>query len=324
MQLGIGLPTAATPSHVIPPDRFRQFVRRAEEYDFAGAWMIEHLLAPPTYDTSQFDPLTTLPLVAGETESLPIGTSVLLLPLRNPVLMAKRAATLQHLSSRRLTLGLGTGYVEAEFEAVGIPYEERSDRYLEGIELLKRLFTETDFSFDGEFYSVENFTLEPALDRPPRLYAGGGGTETDGDRRVLDSVRARLEHADGWIAPPRSREILRSDWEDFAEYLRATGTEPEFVDRVALQYIHLVPDNNKERAEREQRTVYRKMTGADRIEGSVAEHWLKGTVEDVRERLAAYENDGFDQVILQPATVDAAELDRQLRLYDQYLLPEFQ
>jgi alkanesulfonate monooxygenase SsuD/methylene tetrahydromethanopterin reductase-like flavin-dependent oxidoreductase (luciferase family) len=72
----------------------RRYVRLADEYDFAGAWLIDHFIEPPTYATSMLDPLATLSFVAGEAETLPVGTSILSLPLRNPVMVAKRAATL--------------------------------------------------------------------------------------------------------------------------------------------------------------------------------------------------------------------------------------
>lgn len=323
MRLGVGLPSFASEPHVVPPDRFRRYARLADEYGFAGAWLIEHLRENPNYDTSLLDPLATLSVVAGETETLPVGTSVLLLPLRNPVMLAKRAATLQHLSSRRLTLGLGTGYVEAEFRAVGVPMEERSPRYLEAIELLRRLFVEDEVTFDGEFYSVEGFRLEPRLDRPPRLLAGGGGVETDAGRRVAAAVKERLRHADGWIAPPRTPDTLEADWAEFEEYLESTGRDPTTLDKVALQYLHLVPDEDGDRARRRQRKVYDRMVGSGRSVDYAMENWLSGTVEEILATLEEYRSQGFDEVILNPMTDVPAELDRQLHLYRRFLASEY-
>ena len=323
MQLGVGLPSFASETHAIPPERFRRYARLAEEYDFAGAWLIEHLFEPPSYATSLLEPLTTLSVVAGETETIPVGTSVMLLPLRNPVLAAKRAVTLQHLTSRRLTLGMGTGYVEGEFEAVGVPMEERSPRYLEGIELMRRLFYEEEVTFEGEFFSVEGVSLEPDLGRPPRMLAGGGGVDTDDGRRVLGSVKRRLDHADGWIAAPRSPAVLEADWERFAAYLDSQDTDPASMDRVALQYLHLVTDEDPGAARERQMRVYDDMVGADRTVEHAAENWLTGTIEEVKSTLAEYDRLGFDEVILHPMTTQPAELDRQLRLYRRHLLSEY-
>ncbi|WP_336346217.1 LLM class flavin-dependent oxidoreductase [Halalkalicoccus ordinarius] len=323
MQLGVGLPSFASRTHAIPPDRFRRYARLAEEYRFAGAWVIEHMVKPPSYATSLLDPLTTLSVVAGETKTLPVGTSVMLLPLRNPVLVAKRAATLQHLSGRQLTLGMGTGYVEAEFNAVGVPMAERSSRYREGIELIRRLFDENRVTFDGEFFSVENLQLEPNLGQPPRILAGGGGVDTAEGRQVLDSVKKRLLHADGWIAAPRSPEILKADWSHFASYLESKEIDPDAMDKVALQYLHLVPSEDPEKVRRTQQNVYDRVIGADRSVDHATANWLTGTVDEVKETLEAYESQGFDEVILHPMSTNPAELDRQLQLYQQFLLPEY-
>lgn len=323
MKLGVGLPSFASGHHAIPPDRFRRYARLADEHGFAGAWLIEHLGENPNYDTSLLDPLTTLSVVGGETETLPIGTSVLLLPLRNPVMLAKRAATLQHLSSRRLTLGLGTGYVEAEFEAVGVPIEERSPRYLEAIELVRRLFHEDEVTFGGEFYSVEDLRLEPTLGRPPRMLAGGGGVETDEGRRVARTVKERLRFADGWIAPPSSLDALEADWAEFEAYLESEGRDPASLDKVALQYLHLVPGEGEAQARRVQRKVYGGMVGPGRSVEYAMENWLSGPVEEVLETLEAYRAQGFDEVILHPMTDEPAALDRQLHLYRRFLLSEY-
>lgn len=323
MQLGIGLPSFSSDTHVLPADRFRRYARRADELDFAGAWLIEHLCENPNYATSLLDPLTTLAVAAGETETIPIGTSVMLLPLRNPVMAAKRAVSLQHLSSRRLTLGFGTGYVDAEFDAVGVPIEERSDRYLEAIELLRRLFHEEEVTFDGEFYSVEGFRLEPDLGTPPRILAGGGGVDTDDGRQMAMSVKRRILHADGWIAPPRTTETLEKDWNHFASYLRAEGRDPERFDKVALQYIHLVPGASAAQAQREQRKIYSGIIGGERTVEEATKSWLTGTVSEIKATLEAYRQQGFDEVILHPVTHDPSGLDRQLRLYHDLLAPEF-
>lgn len=324
MELGIGLPSFASDTHILPAERLQSYAQTAESLDFAGAWLIEHLLQPPTYATSQLDPLITLSTIAGATDSLPIGTSVLLLPLRNPVLVAKRAASLQHLADRRLTLGLGAGYVEAEFAAVGVDRDNRGERFREGIEILSRLFSEDTVSFDGDHFTLEDFKLEPTIRGPtPRLLAGGGGIERDGERFVPRGVRHRFAHADGWIAAPDTRENLEADWEDIAAYLENQGREPESLDRIALQYLHLEPGETERHVRRSQKKVYDGLVGPDRTAEYAMKSWLSGTVEQVKERLADYERQGFDQVILHPVAREPAAVDRQLRLFHEELQPAY-
>lgn len=330
MQLGVGVPSFASRSFRIPPSRVKRFARRAEEFEFAGLWTIEHLVRPPTYATSYLDSLTTLATLAGETDAIPLGTSILILPMREPVLVAKRAATIQHLADRRLTLGFGTGYVGAEFDAVGVPREERSARFLEGIELVRRLLTEDRVSFDGEFYSVEDFELEPRPSIPPRILTGGGGVDRDGDRHVRPAVTERLLSADGWIAPPRPLDTLAADWAAFEARLEAEGRDPDDLEKVALQYLHLVPGADTDRALTEQRRRYRRFVGEGSDGGDTQSqqfafeaNWLTGSVADVREHLAGYREQGFDEVVLYPVPAHAGELDRQLRLWNDLLRVEY-
>lgn len=105
MKLGVALPSFGSNDCRVTVRQLERYARRAEEYGFEGAWELEHLVRPPIYQISWLDPLTTLATVAGTTETISIGTSILILPMRNPVLVAQRAATIQHLSEGRLTLG---------------------------------------------------------------------------------------------------------------------------------------------------------------------------------------------------------------------------
>lgn len=323
MELSVGLPSFATDGHRIPASRFERYARQAEAYGFAGGYVVEHLRTPPTYATSMLDSLTTLATVGGATDALSLGTSILILPMRNPVLVAKRAATIQHLCDRRLTLGLGTGYVEGEYEAVGVPFEERSSRFLEGIELLYRLFNEETVTFEGEHYSVEEFRLEPKPSMPPRVLTGGGGVDVGGELRVLESVQRRIDHADGWIASPRAPDVVENNWSYFASRLEETGRDPEGQDRVALQYLHVVPTDDPELAKSKQRKAYRRILGGDRTVEHPERHWLFGPLSEVRETVATYEEQGFDELILYPVTNSPGALDDQLSLWHDHLLSEF-
>jgi alkanesulfonate monooxygenase len=270
-----------------------------------------------------YDPLVTLSIVAGETETLPIGTSVLLLPLRNPVMLAKRAVTLQRLSSRQLTLGLGAGYVQAEFDAVGVEMEERSARYLEGLELLRRLFDEREVTFHGEYYSVDNFKLEPHLGQPPRILVGGGGVDTENGRRVAQGVKERLRHAGGWIAPPRPPEVVKADWKEFADFLESNGTNPDSVDKVALRYLHAVPGDANASVRRIQKNRFRDLYTTTQTSNRAFENNLTGTIDEMQSEIIELERQGFDELILYPVTRTPDELDRQLHLYDEHFLSNY-
>lgn len=321
MKLGVALPSFASDNSRIAARQLERYALRAEKYRFAGLWELEHLVRPPTYQTSWLDPLTTLATVAGATETIPIGTSILILPMRNPVLVAQHAATLQHLSEGRFTLGLGLGYVKAEYDAVNIPFEERSPRFSEGIELLYRLLHEDQVTYVGEFYDVSEFQLEPDV-CPPRVLAGGASVETDGGRHVPTPVKERIDGVDGWIAPSGPPELRAQDWSSIAEHIEDGGKEPGSFARVALNYTYLVPGVDSATAKDKQRAIFEEYITGTR--GAAEELHLLGTVDEVRDQLDAYKEAGFDQVILAPPTYEPSEIDRQLRLWQDELLPEFE
>lgn len=322
MKIGVGVPAKSTGKYCMPPHRLINYVQRAEDYGFSGAWVPEHLTVPKSFTTSFHDLLVTLGIVAGATERIDIGTSILILPMRNPVLVAKRAATLQYLSGNRLTLGVGQGYMEDEYNAVGIPYEERHKRLMEGIELLQRLLHEEDVTFEGEFYQTENLTIEPQLDHPPRILAAGGGIEHDGEWKVAQSVKKRIDLVGGWIAS--SSGETRDDWEIISTSLEENGTDPMTVDRVGIQHIHLEPTSNRRVALEKQHRVFDEFMGETRGLDWVDKYYLVGTVDEIIERLHEYESLGFDEVILSPAAYEPGDVDRQLDLWYDHLLPEFQ
>ncbi|MFC4540337.1 LLM class flavin-dependent oxidoreductase [Halosolutus amylolyticus] len=321
MKIGISFPSFARDEFAVPPERLKQFAQTVEENGFGGLWMPEHLVRPPTYKTSFMDPLTTVAEMAGATERLPLGTGILILPLRNPVLLAKRVATVQYLSSCRVTLGVGLGYNEAEFDSANVPFEERSSRFTEGIELLYRLLHEEEVTFDGDYYQVENLTITPRLNRPPEiLLAGSGVDREDGSRFVPMAIKERMRFADGWLAPGLTADELEHDWKAFASYLKSENEDPAAYAKLAVSYTHLVPNADTELAKERQLKVYQQHTTWPKEH--YEENYIIGSIEDVRDGLKEYEKQGFDQVIALTSAHDLDGLDRQLDLWPRHY-PEY-
>lgn len=317
MKIGISFPSFARDEFLIPPERLKQFAQTAEEHRYGGMWMPEHLVEPPTYRTSFMDPLTSVAQVLGATERLPVGTGILILPLRNPVLLAQRAATVQYLSAGRLTLGLGLGYNEEEFEAVNVPYDERSERFTEGIELLWRLLHKETVTFEGRHYQVEDMTIKPRPKRTPRILVAGSGTENDdGERFLPRPIKERMLFADGWLAPGQTIQEQKHDWDAFATFLNKHDREPSAYDKLAVTYTHLVPSADSGLATERQLAVYRQHTTWP--EDHYERNYLTGSIEDVREGLQQYEGIGFDQIVALTAAHDLDDIDRQLDLWPRH------
>lgn len=149
----------------------------AEQAGFESVWTVEHVIWPHEYDsvypyhpsgkmpgTPEVpipDPLIWLTWVAAATSRIRLGTGVVILPLRNPLVLAKQLATLDQLSGGRMELGIGAGWLEEEFEAVGVPFAGRGRRVDEMIDAMRALWSSRSASFDGEVFAFDDVALNP-------------------------------------------------------------------------------------------------------------------------------------------------------------------
>ena len=141
------------------------------------------------------EPLTLLAYLAGLTSKIELVPSVLVLPARQTVLVAKQAAEVDRLSGGRLRLGIGVGSSRREFQALGQDFASRGRRCSEQMGLLKRLWTEEDVVFEGEFDHVNHVGINPLpIQRPIPMWIGGASVPSEPVLRRIG------EHADGWFA----------------------------------------------------------------------------------------------------------------------------
>ena len=191
MRLGIHLPHIGRKAG---PDTIRRAAIQAEELGFADVWVSEHIIVPKdaAYPPSPifWDPVLTLTWAAASTNRVGLGTSVLVLPMRHPLPLAKELATLQNLSGGRLILGAGVGWLEAEFEALGVPFRERGRRMDEGIAMMRAVWGDDPVSFPAKSIPaiIDNMRMLPKPEKPIPIWIGG--TSAPALKRAL-----RL---DGW------------------------------------------------------------------------------------------------------------------------------
>lgn len=193
----------------------------AESLGFDSYWINDHqATAGENYWPA---PLLRLAGVAARTTSIDLVTAVLVLPLYHPLHVAQRTAMLDLLSEGRVTLGLGLGYVEDEFDAFGVPMDERAGRLIEGVRLIDRfLSADGSITFESPFFSVENWEPlpRPIQDPRPPLWLGGWG-----DKQLQRSVGL----TDAWLPgvvvdaegvarrKARQRELVEANGQDWAE-----------------------------------------------------------------------------------------------------------
>jgi probable F420-dependent oxidoreductase len=188
VHFGVILPNFGKHSN---PDGIRRVAEAAEELGFDSVWATEHIVVgPEAADTygRVYDPLVTLGWVAGRTERIGLGTSIVLVPLHNPIHLAKEVATLQEFSGGRFTLGVGVGWHRNEFDFMGVPFEGRGRRADEAIRLMRALWS-GERDFEGEFWSLHDATSEPLPSPQPEIWVGGSSNR---------AIRRALELGDVW------------------------------------------------------------------------------------------------------------------------------
>ena len=202
MHLGVILPNFDEHASA---DGVRAVAEAAEELGFDSVWATEHIIVGPEGVDPYgrvLDPLCTLSWIAGYTERIGLGTSIVLVPLHHPIHLAKEAATLQELSGGRFSLGIGVGWHEDEFRFMGVPFRDRGRRADEALRLLEALWS-GERAFSGEHWSFEDATFAPLPSPQPEIWVGGGS-----DR----AVRRARELGDVWHpsrtgTPERVREV---------------------------------------------------------------------------------------------------------------------
>ncbi len=196
MRIGIALRSMGTSSR---PDVLLACARAAEAAGLDDVWVQDHIAIPPDdaegSEGRYLDPLTALAWLAGATDRIGLGTGVLILPYRPPLPTAKAIATLQELSGERLRLGVGIGWMQPEFDALGVPRAERGQRSDAVLDLLARGFGAED---DVVVEHDQPFLFRPNPPRPP-IYVGGHG-----EHALARAARS----GDGWFPMPRSRDDL--------------------------------------------------------------------------------------------------------------------
>lgn len=157
--------------------RLVELARQAEELGFAGIWLPDHLLPPGDYGPvygGVYEPLTTLAYLAAATNRVVLGTSVLILPLREPILLAKQAATLAHVSGGRFILGVGTGWESYEFAAVGADFATRGAATTAALQLIRQLHSGSTDSYTDERHTFDTRAVfQPVPETPIPVLIGG-------------------------------------------------------------------------------------------------------------------------------------------------------
>lgn len=224
------------------------FAQRIDELGVHSGWVSDHVCWPAEIeakypysedgsfpapnDMAWLDPIGTLLFVAGCTENLKLGTTVLILPYRLPVVTAKQLATLDVLSNGRLILGVGVGWMHEEAAVLGMPFDHRGKRSNEQLEIFRSLFSEEEPQFDGIFYQFPSVKFEPKpIQNPVPIWVGG-------DSRAAFERVAR--YGQGFQAAFQTIEVIEKEFAEIRRCCEAIDRDP---DELTLSVrVYLDPD----------------------------------------------------------------------------------
>ncbi|HSF30577.1 MAG TPA: LLM class F420-dependent oxidoreductase [Candidatus Tectomicrobia bacterium] len=186
MQFGLSLPHFR---QVASPEAIRRVAQDAEHLGYDGIWVSDHIVIPASavdrFGSMFYEPLTVLGFAAACTTRVRLGTTVIILPYRNPLVAAKVLSTLDILSGGRVTAGMAVGWTEDEFKALGVPFKERGALSDEYIAAFKALWTQDKPTFRGQYVRFENIAFEPKPVQKPHIPIWIGGNSKRAIRRAV-------------------------------------------------------------------------------------------------------------------------------------------
>jgi len=190
MRFGIHLPQYG---RAASPDGITRAAGQAEDLGFADVWVSDHLAIPasaPYPPAFLYEPLITLTWAAAATRRIGLGTSVLVLPYRHPVHLAKELSSLDNLSGGRLVVGAAAGWLEGEFDALGVPFAERGARTDEALDVLRACWEGPQpVDFAGRFTTLDQMRIVPTPERHIPIWVGGSSAP---------ALRRAITRGDGW------------------------------------------------------------------------------------------------------------------------------
>jgi probable F420-dependent oxidoreductase len=273
--------------------------RRAEQLGFTSLWAWDHLFLGSRQPFPQLEALSTLAVLASHTTTIELGTGVLVLPIRDPALLAKTAATIQAISNGRLRLGLAAGWYEREFDATGTPFKSRGRIFERNLEICMDLWTQDEVTNTWDDLSFRRVKMLP-LPRPrPQVLIGG----------YVDRVLKRVATlGDGWLTYFYTPEAFTQSWNKIRRFADEAGRDPAELHSVNQLPICIGP--SKEQAQALSGPWLASYFDTPEWSSATPDSAICGTPEDCAEQIAAHLDAGVQEICLIPHEYDSEQMER--------------
>jgi len=289
-----------TPERKVPDmNAITEYSMAAEELGFASVWAWDHLFLGARRPFPFLEALTTLSMVAARTSRIMLGTGVLVLPIREPAILAKAAATLQLASGGRLLLGIGAGWYEREFDATAVEFRRRGQIFERNLDLLQRLWADDDVTGEWDGRVFKHVRMLPLPQPRPQLLIGG---YVD---RVLRRVATR---GDGWVTYFYTAGSIASAWSRICRYAEEEGRDPGTLTLVAQ--VPLCIGSSYEEAGRRASEYVGEYFDVPAWSEATAESAVRGTPEQCAEQIAGYIDAGVRHLVFCPYNYESDQVTR--------------
>ena len=302
VEIGIALPQNY-PDGKVDVGFVRRFVERAEALEYHSLWVVEQVIGT----IASLEPVSLLAYVAAISSRVRLGTAVLVTNLRNPVQLAKSLSTVDQLSNGRLTVGVGLGPSLNPYPAFGVPPEHRVSRFVEGLQVMKSLWTQPATRHQGRIWRLDGVGMEPKpVQKPhPPLWFGA---------RVPAALKRAVEHGDGWMgAGSSSNDDFAREVGDLRRLLEEAGRDP--VTFAISKRVYLAVDDDEARAERRLMEwfghFYHNPEMAQRV-------GVWGSKQKCLERLSELVSQGAQHLLLNPVY----DYTEHMELFAEEMIPE--
>ena len=281
---GIAIPQVF-PEEPVDIGMVQRYVARAEELGYHSLWVQEQIIGA----SSSLEPLSLLCFAAGGTQSIRLGTAVVITTTRNPVLLAKELSTLDHLSGGRLIIGIAIGGRPDQYPLFGGPAERRVRHFVEGLEVMNALWQQPLASFSGHFWKLDGVATEPKPAQKPYPPLWFGGRHPDGLRRAV-------RHGDGWMgAGSTSTARFKEGVVVVTDALERQRRDPSTF--AVSKRVYVALDDDESRAERRLREWFGQRYGSPELATRVS---VWGGVERCVEGLMEVVEGGAEMLMLNP------------------------